>query len=367
MRLFSAWLLLLLGAASAVASSERKLTVVSWGGPYEQAQRQAILDPFTKETGIEISVLEYDGTPASIAARAEAEGWDLIDMTEFDAISACDDGLLLPLNGEEIVIPSPGIGVQEDFVKRAFRKCTVAQNVYASVIAFNVEMFPGVKPSRVEDLFNIEAFPGKRAIQRSPNDILEWVLLAEGVPPGQVYDLLSTDRGLRLAFRRLDEMREHIVWWDTVDEPARLLAERKVSMASGFNGRFFASAYQEGQPISIIWDGRLIGHEVWGIAWNSDQVEEAKQLLAYATSPERLAALSEIIPYGPTRRSAMMRVGLGGEANIPMLDHLPNSPKHGQRSLTLDSGWYANTEALRSRRFNAWLEAGQEQGAAPQQ
>ncbi len=344
--------------ASATAAAE-PLTVVSWGGSYENAQRQALFEPFTEETGIEIEVVAFDGSLGSIAERASVEGWDLIDLTEFDAILACDAELLLPIRGQEIVVASPGVSIRDDFVDGAFRPCSVAQNVFATVIGYNVEMFPGVKPSRIEDFFDIQSFPGMRGIQRSPNDILEWVLLAEGVPADQVYDLLSTDRGLRLAFRRLDEIRDHIVWWENAGEPEELLASGKVSMSSGFNGRFFAAAYRKEIPISIIWDGRLVGFEVWGIARGSEQVEEAKQLLRFATSPARLAALAELIPYGPTRKSGLARVGLGGEVQIPMLDHLPNSPKHGQRSLSRDSEWYASTEALRLRRFNTWLARGE--------
>ena len=50
--------------------------------------------------------------------------------------------------------------------------------------------------------------------------------MAEGVPIDQIYDLLSTDRGMRLAFRRLDSIRDHIVWWDDPKEPAALLKIR---------------------------------------------------------------------------------------------------------------------------------------------
>ena len=353
MRRFSLLLVLALGIP--LATLAEPLTVVSWGGPYEQAQRKAIFEPFTKETGIVVEVKQYDGSFTHIRERAEEESWDLIDMTEVGAISACDAGLLQPLRGQEIVEASPGIKIGDDFIDGSFRKCSVAQNVFASVIGFNIDMFPGVKPDSIEDFFDIEAFPGKRGIQKSPNDILEWVLMAEGVPAGQVYDLLSTDRGLRLAFKRLDEIREHIVWWEDVNEPIELLNSGEVSMSSGFNGRFFAASYRDKLPITIIWDGRLVGLEVWGIASGSDQLDEAKLLLAYATSPARLAALAEHIPYGPTRSSALARVGMSGDARVPMLDHLPNSPKHGKRSLTRDSKWYASTDALRTRRFNAWL------------
>ena len=192
-------------------------------------------------------------------------------------------------------------------------------------------------------------------MRKSPDAILEWALLAEGVPARQVYDLLSTDRGLKLALRKLDQIRDHIVWWDDVAEPVRLLGSGEVTMSSGYNGRFFSAASHDGLPITIIWDGRLIGHEVWAISGTSDKIADAEKFVRFATAPEQLAALAEIIPYGPTRKTAHLRVGLNPDTAIPMRDHLPNAPQHGERSLTRDSVWYANTELLRNRRFQTWL------------
>ena len=69
-----------------------------------------------------------------------------------------------------------------------------------------------------------------------------------------------------------------------------------------------------------------------------------------------MARLSELIPYGPARRSAFERVGLHPETGVPMRAHLPNAPQHGGRALIRDAAWVANTRDLRQRRFQAWLE-----------
>jgi len=39
-----------------------------------------------------------------------------------------------------------------------------------------------------------------------------------------------------------------------------------------------------------------------------------------------------------------------------MRAYLPNAPQHGGRALVRDSGWYANTDKLRQRRFSKWLD-----------
>ncbi len=352
---FSAALALLATLAGLPAWAQETLTVVSWGGVYEAAQRAALFEPFTAETGIEIEALTYGGGLPALERRAKAERWDLVDMFEDEAIAACEAGLLRPIEPEAVAVVHPEAGLETDFLPGAFRDCSLAQNVFATVMAYDQRAFPGLKPVRVEDFFDLDRFPGKRAVERSPDLILEWALLAEGVPAGQIYDLLSTDRGLRLAFRKLDTIRDAIVWWEDVARPAEMLRDGEASMAMGYNGRFFAMARDQGAPITLVWDGRIIGYDVWAIPASSQQPELAERFLRFATQPEQLASLAELIPYGPARNSALQLVGLHPNTNIPMKDQLPNAPQHGPRFLIRDSTWYAHTEALRQRRFDAWL------------
>ncbi|MDF0601387.1 extracellular solute-binding protein [Psychromarinibacter sp. C21-152] len=345
-------LVLVLLLAQALPAAAADLTVVSWGGSYEAAQRRAVIAPFEAETGIATEVVQYDGTAAAIARRAAAEGWDVIDMLSDQARVACAAGLLQEIDAAALL----GRAALADFAPAGPTRCAIPQNVYARVMAYDERAFPGVKPSRIGDFFDTDRFPGKRAVQRGPDGILEWALLAEGVPPEQVYGLLSTDRGLRLAMRRLDAIRDDIVWWTDPAEPAAMLADGRAVMAAGFNGRFFDAARSQAAPINIVWDGRIIGIEVWAIAASTDAPEAARAFLAHALGPDAMARLAERIPYGPARRSAFERIGQNPETGAPMRVFLPNAPGHGARALVRDSLWYANTEELRTRRFESWLD-----------
>jgi len=330
------------------------LTVATWGGAYEAAQQKAVFAPFTRATGQPVTPVQYDGSVEALRDRAASEGWDVIDMLDDQARVACDAGLLLTLDARDLL----GDAALPDFTPQRPTRCAVPQNVYARVMAYDERAFPGVKPTRIEDFFDTARFPGKRALQRGPDGILEWALLAEGVPPEQVYSLLSTDRGLRLAFRKLDTIRDDILWWDDPAEPAQMLAEARAVMASGFNGRFFDLAARGVAPVDIVWDGRIIGTEVWAIPTATQSPEAARAFLAFALSPSAMARFSELIPYGPARASAFERIGLSPETGAPMRVHLPNAPQHAGRALVRDAAWYANTRDLRQRRFRSWFEAG---------
>lgn len=300
--------------------------------------------------------VQFDGSPlAALNARADREGWDVIDMIEDQAISTCDAGLLARVDAGEVANDHEASAAADDFLPGAFRDCSVTQNVYSSVFAFDDRAFLGEKPARISDFFDLDRFPGKRALQRTPDVILEWALMAEGVPIIQVHDLLSTDRGLRLAFRKLESLRGSIIWWQEVGTPADMLADGRAMMASGYNGRFFSAHQKDGALITIVWDGQVIGYEVWAILCGARNQDLAQRFLQFATAPEQMASLAELIPCGPARRSALTRVGLNRESGIPMRDHLPNAPQHADRALYGDSLWYARTKDLRTKRFEAWL------------
>ena len=157
-------------------------------------------------------------------------------MTEPDALAACAEGLLEPLDPKFLAAAPDGTPARTDFLSGAFLHCGVVHLVYGTVLAYNHRAFPGEKPQTVADFFDIERFPGKRALRRQPIALLEWALMAYGVPISQLYDLLSTARGMTLAFRQLDRIRDHMVWWDSGSEPPALLKSGEAVMASGFNG-----------------------------------------------------------------------------------------------------------------------------------
>lgn len=347
MNRFSTWLIALCLALPPAALADDALVVTSWGGAYTKSQKAAYFDAFGKATGTSIQLKEYNGGIDVLKGSAEPV-FDVLDMTEPDALAACSKGLLEPLDATML-------DDKEDFLSGSFHECGVVHLVYSTVLAYNDRAFPGEKPQTVADFFDIKRFPGKRALRRQPIALLEWSLLAQGVPISQLYDLLSTERGMTLAFRKLEQIRDHIIWWESGNQAPELLQAGKAVMASGFNGRFFDARVNAGAAITIIWDGQLLDSSVWAIAKNSPRREQAEQFIRFATRPQNMATLASHIPYGPTRRSAMRRIGLHATSNVPMLHHMPTSKANLRRAIRMDSIWYARTKALRQRRFDAWL------------
>src|SRR5215475_4510594 len=72
------------------------LTVVSWPGAYGRAQQSALFQPYAQASGVNVHIAEYDGGLAEL--RSGAKDWDVIDLELPDAIQACREGLLQPLD-----------------------------------------------------------------------------------------------------------------------------------------------------------------------------------------------------------------------------------------------------------------------------
>ncbi|MFK7993958.1 MAG: extracellular solute-binding protein [Granulosicoccus sp.] len=367
MTLFSACLILFFASASLHAEDTGKpLLIGTWGGPYEVAQRAALFTPFERDSGIRINTLEYTG---GFDVFDEPVLPDVLDMLEEEAYVACRAGLLkkfdfaslssatiLPASSNHLTMAFDDFP-EHDFQKNSFARCSVAHLTFSTLVAYDERAFNGEKPKRINDLFDLQRFPGKRALQRSPAALFEWAMMTEGVPVSQIYDLLSTERGLRLVLKRLENLRGQVIWWDTPAEAVALLERGDVVMASGYNGRFF-EAWSRGAPVSMIWDGQIIDRSVWALPLASTvELKTALSFLRYALHPERLAHMSTQIPYGPLRKSAFRYIGLHPETGIVMSDHLPTADHHMTNALNRDTRWYARTSRLRDAYFSRWLNS----------
>lgn len=336
---------------------DKAITIVTWGGPYERSQTKAYFEPFTAQTGIQINIEKYSGGIGELRKQVK-EGnvtWDLVDMTMADNRAACKQGLLEPIDHSILAPALDGTPASEDFIDGALTRCGVTQIVYAMVMAYNRGAFPGERPSRMADFFDLRRFPGKRALQKTPEANLEWALMSYGVPRQDLYHLLSTERGLRLAFERLDSIKDHIIWWTDTARPVELLMAGEAVMISQYNGRLFDAAVVQGHPIEIIWDAQVYELGAWGIPKGSSKREEVERFIQFATGTQPLAEQARYIAYGPARKSSMQLVSTHAETGVNMRPHMPTYPPNFETAILKDTEWYASLYDRIKKRFNEWL------------
>jgi len=348
-------------AASAAhsAMAGETLTITSWGGAYEASQRRAYAEPFMQQhEGVEIVwEAKSHNVLAGLRAQVEAEDvvWDLVDLLPDAAQIACDEGLLEPLDHNAMLARgADGSLPSEDFYPGALSNCFVATNVYANVIAYNTELFPAEQPTTIRDLFDLERFPGKRGLERTPLNNLEWALAAGGVPLDEIYATLATDEGVRRALTRLDGIKDSVIWWELGAQPQQLLADKEVVMTAAFNGRIFHAQVNERQPFKIIWDAQVFEFDGWGIP-KGKASPRVLEFLRYSTDTQRLADQAKYISYGPARRSSGPLVSTHADTGVEMQPHLPTGKANLSNALPKNiEFWTDNLDELQQV-FNAWL------------
>ena len=339
------------------SASAETLTVVSWGGSYEQASRKAIIEPFSRETGIDIRVETYNGGLAQIRAQVETGNvhWDVVDLELADAARGCDEGLLEYVDIDDLAPAPDGTPAADDFFEDTVIECGGGQLVYATIYAYNTGSFPGEKPSTVDDFFDLDRFPGRRGMRRAPQVNLEFALLADGVPVEEVYDTLGTPAGMTRAFRKLDTIKDDIVWWEAGAQPPQMLADREVVMTTAYNGRIFNAQVVESQPFVVVWDGQVLDSGVMGIVTGTPNLDAAHRFVRYATRSEVQAAVGRYISYSPARHSGTELVSTHLATGVDMKPHMPTSPQNMGRVLYNDWEWWSDHADDVNERFSAWL------------
>ncbi len=337
--------------------ADDSLTIVSWGGSYEESQAKAYYEPYTEMTGTEIvQVSKSSNGPAGIRAQVESGKvtWDLVDVIPGAAKRLCGQGLVEPIDYDRVLKEAPnGDSPSEDFILE-LRECFVPEVLFGTVWATNSDVWSGEQPNSIEDIWNTSKYPGKRAMQKIPGGNLEWALMADGVPHDKVYEVLRSDGGVTRAFSKLGELKGDVIWWEEAAQPPQLLADQEVVLASSYNGRFFTAQVVEDQPFDIVWDGQVVEPTGWVVP-KGRLTEEVKQFLRFATDTQRLADQAKYISYGPARQSSASRVGNHAQTGVDMKPHMPTNPSHMETAIVKDVAFWANNGDTLSERFNAWL------------
>ncbi|MCP5037294.1 MAG: ABC transporter substrate-binding protein, partial [Rhodobacteraceae bacterium] len=287
-------------AVTAGVAMAGELTVVSWGGAYTMSQVEAYHKPWMAATGNTIISEDYSGGLAEVKSQVEAGNvtWDLVDVEMSDAVRGCDEGLLEEIDSSILPAGADGTPAMEDFIEGTVVDCAVATIVWSTIFAYDHSVLAD-GPTTIGDFFDLDKFPGKRGLRKSPKANLEMALAADGVAPADIYDVLGTAEGVDRAFAMLDTIKDSTVWWEAGAQPPQLLADGEVVMTTAYNGRIFNAMAAEDKPFTIVWDAQNFDLDLWVIPKGAPNVEAAMDFVAFSTATEQLAAQASYISYGP--------------------------------------------------------------------
>jgi putative spermidine/putrescine transport system substrate-binding protein len=331
---------LVLGLAA--TASARDLTVVSWGGSYQDAQRKAYFEPYQKATKTKLIEDSWDGGIGELRAKVQggAVPWDVVQVEAEELQIGCDEGLFVPVKWGNL-------GGKDDYLESAVHECGVGAILWSTVLAYDGSKFPKDGPKSWADFWDVEKFPGKRGLRKGPKYNLEFALMADGVPPADVYEVLGTKEGVDRAFKKLDELKPHIIWWEAGAQPPQLLASGEVVMTSVYNGRLDAPL-KEGKDFRIVWPGSIYAVDSWVILKGTPNLDKAMQLIAFMSSAPNQKNLPKYISYGVTNKTATRAIPKD------ILVNLPSAPENLDGAVALNTEfWTDNVDEL-NKRFTAW-------------
>ena len=341
-RLWIGILSLSLLAFSFQTASAEPITVVSWGGSYGKAQDRALFTDASNHSGIAINRESGASmTKTCLQVQSGSVTWDLVVTGSGGAAAAAADGCLEKIDYSVVDV--------SDFYPGLYTDYCVGSDVFATVMAWNTDKYgepgsPGA-PSSWADFWDVKKFPGTRAYRANNVDgALEPALMADGVPPEKVYEVLATPEGKRRAINKIRELKPHIaVFWGSGAQQAQLMKYAEVDMSTGWNGRF-DNAKKDGAKVGYTFNQALLDYDCFAMPKGAPNKEVAMRFLAEVSKPQYQANLPFYITYGPTNRKAYEMT----KAPKELIESLPSHPKNVPLMLPVSLDWYAKhkNEAL---------------------
>lgn len=333
-----------IAALTSYQASAESLTVVNQGGSPGDAQKTAVFDPFTAETGIEILVDTYNQELAKIRAQVETGNliWDVASVHSLNDAIGCDEGLLERIDWSEHIDESKFEAVG------GFTECGAPYLVSPGALVYDADRWQGdMVPRSWSDFWNVEKWPGKRALPFQPDQVLEIALMSDGVAPRDVPEVLASPGGVDRAFAQLEKIKPHVLWWKSGDESMQLLLTNEVVMGYGWQGRVNVANRSSGRNLKIAWEAGYTSAVIYlAVMAGSPKLKEAIDLVKYSLEAESQARYAEIMGYPPANVDSYAMLSDENRANQPT-EYLDRGMM--QAGELYISFWRDNGDSIRQR------------------
>ena len=328
-------------ALSCGLATARDLTLIA-RAPMQGAIKEVFVHPFTAATSIAVQLESWDGGIDALRAQLKApdNAWDLVMVDSDELAAGCSEGLFEKLDWS-------AIGGKDHYLAQAVSDCGVGAGVAGLVLAWDRDKFPATPGW--SDFWDVAKYPGKRGLHNGVRGNLEFALMADGVAPGEVYKVLGTSEGVDRAFRKLDQLKPYIVWWQDDAEAAHILATGDVLMTSASAPAITVVNRNEHRNFGLQWTASLYEVQSWVVLKGSPNLRAAMQLLYFMGTPAIQGRLVPVAGEGGLAK------GANDWPNPDVAQMSPSAPANLNAGVRMDAGfWHDNLPKLRQR-FESWL------------
>jgi putative spermidine/putrescine transport system substrate-binding protein len=329
-------------AVMPASASPSDLTIVTRDEGLQRAVESAYVQPFTAVTGTPVQQVTWNGGIDALRAHAKASDspWDLVLLDADDLNAGCGEGLLEKLDWS-------AIGGKDHYLPAGVSDCGVGGVVVNTVLAWDKDKLP-ITPTW-SDFWDVAKYPGKRGLRKGVRGNLEIALLADGVAPGDVYKTLATNDGVDRAFRKLDQLKPYIEWWQSEADPSRILASGDVLMTSAPSGEIVTAAEKGHRAFGVQFANSLYEVDSWGIMKGAANLRQAQQFLYFVGMPAVEVRLLK------GSGEAGLAKGLNDGLPADLAATSPGTPANMGAGLKVDAGFWKDNLAKLKPRFETWL------------
>ncbi len=326
---------------SASPQLESEVVIAASGGDFEKQLTKYFYGPFEKATGVKVVPVAGTITEnnAKLKADTDAGGNQLDIVTQSPASAFQNSSYLADIDCSALANVAVSIAgtCEQKFVLRTFG---------GGILAYNTEKFPNGGPQTWADFFDTQKFPGPRGMNNagSPEWVLAIALLADGVPPDQLFPI-DYDR----AFAKLDQLKPNIaVWWTSGDQSMQIFRDDQVVMSFMWSGRA-VRLKGEGLPIEVGWNQAIKDFSVWSVAREAPHPNAARAFLDFYLG-------------NPQSHLGFMLENKNSTSNAEAAALLPEAEKpnfgatYWDEMINVDGNqWVAEHRAEILEKFTAWL------------
>jgi putative spermidine/putrescine transport system substrate-binding protein len=322
----------------------RDFTIASWGGVQQQTRSDLYFKPFAKAKGISFLEDIYLGGWGVFQAMKDTGNipWDVVQVESSELGRGCEEGVFVPLDWSRIADPSK-------LLPEAVSRCGVGMTLWAVHVAFDEKRL-SKRPERLEDFWDLKTWPGNRGMRQGPKMNLEFALMADGVPPAEVYRTLSTPEGVDRAFRKLDEIKPALRLWKAGAQPPEWLSAGEVTMSIAYNSRIIR-AKREGKSLDLIWDHAMYAVDSWAVLNGSPHLATSYEFLKFYIESDKHIEMAHITAHIMPVIDTLDRLTPEIRNDSPLGENVKNALFMGDEHVEF---WLDNQDAL-TQRWNAWL------------
>lgn len=329
-----------------VSGYANPLTVSTWGGSHADAVSAEILRPFSVNFNVPVEQSSNDLTDGEALTLP-----GIVELSLSEAIDACEKSEILLLPVDRLDDADSNQNVIHDFVPNTLQPCAVGHSIWSTVVAFGNNRYGfEEKPHLISDFFDVQFYPGKRIIRRSPRVLAEWALVASGIAPSNVYAALDNpEQSWDLIDQKLKSIEEHIIWVDNDAEAIEFLHSGRAAFAMLSSDSLVRNSIQGPDQLGVLWDAAVTNLSLWAIPSDAVNPELSWEFIQYAASINNSGKVASVFGYGPVRYSTLQLMDRGYQKM------LPSWPDNQHNLLWSNSRWWQDKSDFVTDRFTQWV------------